>query len=289
MKYREPLFRPPAEAESLIFQVAYGCPHNTCRFCGMYKTVKYQLRNEAETLSEISEAGKFYGNSRRIFLADGDVMALPFERLLTILDAVNAAFPRLARIDLYANGSSILMKSPEQLRMMRERKVHTLYMGLESGSQHVLDRFGKTERVEEMIQAVHVAQGYGFRLSVMILLGLGGKDLREEHISDTVLALNRMQPALLSALRYIRIPGLTLPPEYKPCSEYAVVEELRRIVAGLELEHTVFRANHTSNPLPLAGRFPADREKLLFQLDAELASGRLDREGPGPEPSPFML
>ena len=289
MKYREPLFRPPAEAESLIFQAAYGCPHNTCRFCGMYKTVKYQLRNEAELLDEIREAGKTYGGTRRIFLADGDVMALPFERLFRILDAVNAAFPRLARINFYANGSSILMKTPEQLRMMRERKVHTLYMGLESGSQRVLDCFGKTERADEMTAAVQTAQSLGFRLSVMILLGLGGKKLREEHIAGTVAVLNRMQPSLLSALRYIRIPGLILPPEYIPCPEYDVVEELRRIVAGLELKHTVFRANHTSNPLPLSGRFPADREKLLDQLDNELASDRLDRTGPGAEPSPFML
>ena len=289
MNYREPLFRPPAEAESLIFQVAYGCPHNTCRFCGMYKTVRYQLRNETEVLAEIREAAKFYGGSRRIFLADGDVMAMPFDRLKRILDELNAAFPRLARINLYANGSSILMKTPEQLRMMRERKVHTLYMGLESGSQSVLDQFGKTERVEDMISAVQTAQKCGFRLSVMILLGLGGKNYREEHISGTVRTLNRMQPALLSALRYIRIPGLVLPPEYIPVSEYAAVEELRRIIAGLELEHTVFRANHTSNPLPLSGRFPADREKLLSVLDSELASGSLDREGPGREPSPFML
>jgi radical SAM superfamily enzyme YgiQ (UPF0313 family) len=289
MNYREPLFRPPAEAESLIFQVAYGCPHNTCRFCGMYKTVKYQLRNESEVLAEIREAGKLYGDSRRIFLADGDVMAMPFDRLMRILNELNAIFPRLARINLYANGSSILMKTPEQLRTMRERKVHTLYMGLESGSQTVLDLFGKTERVEDMIAAVQTAQKCGFRLSVMILLGLGGRNYREEHISGTVRALNRMQPALLSALRYIRIPGLVLPPEYIPASEYAVVEELRRIVAGLELEHTVFRANHTSNPLPLSGRFPADREKLLDQLEHELDSGRLDRTGPGTEPSPFML
>ena len=289
MKYIEPLFRPPAEADSLIFQAAYGCPHNRCRFCGMYKTVKYQLRYENEVLAEIREAAKLYADARRIFLADGDVMAMPFDRLKRILDELNAAFPRLARINLYANGSSILMKTSEQLRMMRERKVHTLYMGLESGSQTVLDLFGKTERAEDMIAAVQTAQKCGFRLSVMILLGLGGRNYREEHITGTVRALNRMQPTLLSALRYIRIPGLVLPSEYIPVSEYAVVEELRRIIAGLELERTVFRANHTSNPLPLSGRFPADREKLLSILESELASNSLDREGPGREPSPFML
>lgn len=289
MKYIEPLFRPPAEAESLIFQVAYGCPHNTCRFCGMYKTVKYHLRPEAELLEEIREAGRKYPDVRRIFLADGDVMAMPFERLVRILDGINRNFPRLARINLYANGSSIMLKTVPQLRLMRERKVQTLYMGLESGSQEVLDRFGKTERVDEMTAAVRLAQENGFRMSVMILLGLGGIVWREEHIAGTIQALNRMQPPLLSALRYIRIPGLRLPEGYVPPTEYQTVEELRRIVAGLELEHTVFRANHTSNPLPLSGRFPADREKLLLQLENELASGRLDRTGPGAEPSPFML
>ena len=131
MKYIEPLFRPPAEAESLIFQVAYGCPHNTCRFCGMYKTVKYRLRPEAEVLDEIRDAGRKYPDVRRIFLADGDVMAMPFERLVRILDEINRNFPRLARIDMYANGSSIMLKTVAQLRVMRERKVHTLYMGLE--------------------------------------------------------------------------------------------------------------------------------------------------------------
>lgn len=289
MKYLEPLFRPPAEAESLIFQAAYGCPHNRCRFCGMYKTVRYRLRDEAELLAEIREAGKIYADARRVFLADGDVMALPADRLLRIVDELNRNFPRLARISLYANGSSILGKTPGELRQLRTGKVHTLYMGLESGSQEVLDLFGKTERCEEMISAVLLAQETGFRMSVMILLGLGGKALRETHISRTVHTLNRMRPALLSALRYIRIPGLPLPAGFEAASEYEVVDELRRILAGLDLPRTVFRANHSSNLLPLSGRLPADREKLLRILDAELASGRPDRSSPGPEIDPRLL
>ena len=103
MKYEEPLFRPPAEAGSLIFQVAYGCPHNRCRFCGMYKTVRYRLRNRAEVLAEIAGAGKAWPDTRRVFLADGDVMALPSNLLGEYLEAINAAFPHLARINLYAN------------------------------------------------------------------------------------------------------------------------------------------------------------------------------------------
>ncbi len=272
MKYIEPVFRPPAEAESLIFQVAYGCPHNQCRFCGMYKTVRYRLRHEREVFSEIDEACRHDPDTRRIFLADGDVMALPFERLCRYLEAINQAFPKLTRVNVYANGSSIANKSTRELTVLRQLKLNTLYVGLESGSQSVLDIFNKTETVETMIAAVIAARKLGFKCSVMILLGLGGQALREEHISLTAAALNRMQPQLLAALRYIQLPGLSPPANYVSITEYEAIEELRDIIANLALEHTVFRANHTSNPLPLAGRLSRDRATLLHKLDVELAS-----------------
>lgn len=284
MKYREPLFRPPAEADSLIFQVAYGCPHNGCRFCGMYKGVVYRRRDRGELLAEIAAAGRRYPETGRVFLADGDVMALSGDNLIDCLEALNAAFSRLARVNLYANGSSIAAKSDAELRQLRDLKLNTLYVGLESGCQPVLDGWGKTEAVEIMIAAVVRAQEFGFRASVMILLGLGGRTRREEHIEATAAALNRMQPRLLAALRYIALPGLPPPDGYHPASEYEAVDELRRIVSGLKLERTVFRADHSSNPMPLAGRFPADRERLLAELEAELASGLLDRRGPGRTP-----
>lgn len=287
MKYIDPVFRPPAEAESLIFQVAYGCPHNTCRFCGMYKGVTYRLRPQDEVLHEIAAAGRTYPETTRIFLADGDVMALPFDRLCRYLDAILAAFPRMARISCYANGSAIQNKTDVELQALRARKLATLYMGLESGSQTILDLFSKHESVEAMIDAVLRAQRFGLRCSVMILLGLGGKTLHQEHIAQTCAALNRMQPKLLSALRLIVLPQLPLPTAYEPVTEYEAVAELRAILAGLDLQHTVFRANHTSNPLPLSGRLPADKSILLAQLDAELAANHLDRNGAGP--TPFFL
>lgn len=272
MKYKEPLFRPPAEADSLIFQIAYGCPHNTCRFCGMYKTVRYHLRSKEETLAEIRQAAQIYPETSRIFLADGDVMALPFELLEEYLTVIHEAFPRLSRINIYANGSSILQKTKQQLEILRKLKLNTLYMGLESGSQNVLNRFSKTESVEEMISAVQLAQAIGFRCSVMILIGLGGNDMQQEHIRQTAFALNRMKPALLSALRYILIPGIPLPQGFTPISEQQAIQELYHIIDGLQLERTVFRANHTSNPIPLAGRLPADKEKLLLLLKQEYDS-----------------
>ena len=280
--YEEPLFRPPAEAESLIFQVARGCPHNSCRFCGMYKGVRYHLRNEQEVLHEMEQAGKAFPDVRRIFLADGDVMALPFDLLKKYLEFLLKVFPQVRRINLYANGSSIAARTEEELQILRNLRIHTLYMGLESGCQILLDRFKKKESVHEMVQSVIRTQQMGFSCSVMILLGLAGPDLVERHCRETVDALNLMQMRILSVLRFIPVPGLSLPQEFRQSSEWEAVHELRQILLGLDLHHTVFRANHSSNSLPLAGRFPADKERLLQELDRALeGEDCLDRKGPG--------
>lgn len=283
-EYVEPLFRPPAEANSLIFQIARGCPHNSCRFCGMYKGVRYHERPEHEVLAEFAAVAPSYSNETRIFLADGDVMHLSFDRLHKYLEALNRHFPALARVNSYANASSILSKTPEQLHELRRLKLNTLYLGLESGSAIVLEMVRKHESPQAMAEAVQLAQSHGFTCSVMILLGLGGKKYRDEHIAGTIKVLNQMQPRLLSALRFIPVPNTVMPEQYAEVSEHEGVDELRQIIAGLELRKTVFRSNHSSNPVPLAGRFPSDKAKMLSELDYLLKSGRLDRNGPGMKP-----
>jgi radical SAM superfamily enzyme YgiQ (UPF0313 family) len=284
IKYQEPLFRPPAEADSLIFQAAHGCPHNSCRFCGMYKGVKYSVRPKEEMLEEFAKAGKRYSGVKRIFLADGDIMILPFEQLKLYLEELNRNFPDLSRVNVYANGSSILAKSPDELKELRKLKLTTLYLGLESGDQEILNLVNKGETVNGMIEAVQLAQACGMRCSVMILLGLGGKHMSSQHAASTAEALNKMQPRLLSALRFIEVPNTKMFEGYKAVSEFEAVAELREIIAGLDLKRTVFRANHSSNPIPLEGRFPQNKQDLLHYLDALLSSGRLDKHGPGTVP-----
>ncbi|MEI7900552.1 MAG: radical SAM protein [bacterium] len=279
MQYTERLFRPPAEAESLIFQVALGCPHNTCRFCAMYKGVPYRVRPQEEVLDEFAQAARRHPQERRIFLADGDVMALSFERLRVMLEALNRLFPHLARVNLYANGSSILAKSAAELETLRQLKVNTLYVGIESGDEELLRKVGKGETAAGMCEAVQRAQAAGLKGSVMVLLGLGGREGSARHAEATAAILNRMQPRLLSALRLVDVPGTAMYKGYQTVSEYEAVSELVCLLRGLELEKTVFRANHTSNPVPLEGRFPKDRDALISLLETLLP--RLDKTGPG--------
>jgi len=284
IRYREPLFRPPAEADSLILQIAYGCPHNRCRFCAMYKTVRYAERPEAEVYADLAAAAATWPDATRIFLADGDAMHLSFARLREVLTALNAAFPRLTRVNLYANGSSILAKTPDQLRELRNLKLNTLYLGLESGDEELLRSVAKGETAADMVSAGRLAQECGLRLSVMVLLGLGGATGSTRHATATANALNAMQPRLVSALRYIEVPGVRRWSGYSPLSEYDAVCELRTLLEQLRLAGTVFTANHASNPVPLKGALPRDRDRMLQELSAMLAAGNLDRHGPGTLP-----
>ncbi len=284
MHYHEPLFRPPAEANSLIFQIAYGCPHNSCRFCQMYKSVKYHPKNITEILQEIRQAGELYSNVKRVFLADGDVMALPFAELEKILMALNRHLPALARVNSYANGCSIAAKTDRQLQLLAELKLNTIYLGLESGDDKILRLVNKPDNVATMIEAVERAQHNGLKCSVMALLGIGGQELSQRHAKLTARALNLMQPRLLSILRFIETAGTRMYSGYQPLSEYGAVKELHEILARLTLERTVFTANHASNPLPLKGRLPHDQKKLLNRVEQLLQSGNLDRHGSGSVP-----
>jgi len=130
-----------------------------------------------------------------------------------------------------------------------------------------------------MCEAVQRAQGVGLKCSVMILLGLAGGKGAQAHTEATARILNRMQPRLLSALRFVEVPGCTMYPAYQTATEYEIICELITLLRGLELEQTVFRANHTSNPIALEGRLPKDRDTLVASLEALLP--RLDRKGPG--------
>lgn len=286
----DPQFRPPAEAGSAILQTDIGCPHNACTFCGMYKHLRFRRRPWDEVQAVIREVAGRNPHADRVFLADGDVMARPTEELRAILDALAASFPRLARVSLYANGTSIAAKTDDDLRDLRARRLHTLYLGLESGDDAVLAHCRKAETADAMVVAVQRAQAAGLRASVMVLLGLAGRAGSARHARLTAEALNRMQPRLLSTLRVIPVPGTPLAREveagrFEMLTEAEVVEELRLLLAGLDLRGTVFRADHASNVLALQGRLPAQRDLLLAQLDALLRSGRLDRRSPGALPS----
>ena len=272
IQYQGMVIRPPSEADSLLLQITLGCSHNKCTFCGTYPDKTFRKRPIDEVFEDIDSVKPYAGSITRIFLCDGDAMVLSQDHLLKVLDRLNSAFPNLQRVGIYANARDILKKMPEELEELSRKKLTIGYIGLESGSDEVLRRVKKGATAQEQIDAVRKAQEAGIKMSVIALLGLGGRELSEEHAKKTAWALNEMQPRFASFLTLMLVPGTELAGQYQR-GEFELLEpmeflvELRIIVRDLELKNTIFRTNHASNFLALGGTFPKDKEKILAELD----------------------
>lgn len=280
MRYHGMVIRPPSEADSYILQVTYGCSHNRCTFCGTYGDKPFQVRPTEEVLEEIAVAKSEIPDTRRVFLADGNAFVLGAEQLLGILDALAAAFPRLRRVGIYGNARDILNKTDAELAAIRQRKLEIVYIGLESGSDEVLHRIHKGATAAEMTEAVQKLRRAGIRASVIALLGLGGRELSREHAEQTGRVVSAMNPEYFSILTLMLIPGTELHRQWQSGTfelpqPLELLGELRQVLACLDgLSRCIFRTNHASNYLPLAGTLSRDKARLLATLDEALTQGR---------------
>jgi radical SAM superfamily enzyme YgiQ (UPF0313 family) len=268
------VFRPPSEAKSLILRVTVGCAHNACTFCGMYRDVAFRTRPLTEIKRLIDLAARHYSEQRRIFLADGDALVLKTDKLLEIMRMLQEAFPKLSRITCYGGPRDILRKTPEELAALKRAGLQIIYMGIESGDDDVLDRVAKGASAEEMIAAGRRVIAAGMKLSAMVILGLGGKELTKRHALNTARVINAINPTMLSALTLMLHEGTLLRQaadrgEFIPLSTYEFMAELKLMVSKINVSSPcIFRSNHASNFLPLAGTFPKDKDRLLANIDA---------------------
>ena len=268
--YDYPLYRPPSEADSTIFQVTLGCSFNKCSFCNMYRTKEYVERPWDEIKSEIQMAAKFYPDTRRVFLADGDALNLSKDRMIEILKYLRVNFPRLERISCYAMPKNILQKKDDDLKEIRAAGLDMLYVGIESGNDVVLRKVTKGATYKTIVQACQKAKHYGYILSCMVILGLGGKTYSKEHISDTARILSDTAPDYVGALTLHLEEGIyhefmdKFGEPFVPLDDLNVLDELEILIANLNPSRPViFRANHASNVYSIGGTMPEDREKLL--------------------------
>jgi radical SAM superfamily enzyme YgiQ (UPF0313 family) len=282
MRYRGLVIRPPSEAGSFILQVAYGCSHNACTFCPTYKGIRFEPRDLGEILEDIEEASSLVPGNRRVFLADGNALCLAADDLKTILTALREAFPLLQRVGIYANASDINEKKEEELQELAGLGLDIVYLGLESGDDRVLERVRKKDRCDDMISAVKRARDCGMKTSIIVLLGLGGRDGSRKHAIKSAQAVSNMDPDYLSALTLMVVPGTQLYREQQAGEfilpdQMALLQELRLFLEGCELTSCVFRANHASNYLPLKGVLSRDKEEMLKAVDIAIQRPELLR------------
>ncbi len=268
MRYREPVYRPPSEANSYLLPVTDGCSHNKCSYCAMYIAKRFSVRPLEEVLDDIDMAAQRMPRTRRVFLLDGDAMTLSAAKLVPILEALRANFPELQRVSSYTNAISVNNKTDEELAQLRSLGLTLGYLGLETGDEVVNERIVKGASIDDQVRAVQRAQAAGIKMSVMVLLGMGGRDRTREHAIHTGQVVSRMDPRYISCLCVTPVPGTPLHEQveagtFEMITPEETLEELRLLVENLELSGAVFRSNHASNYLPLGGRLPADKQRLL--------------------------
>ena len=273
--YDTPVFRPPSEARSFILRVTRGCAHNKCTYCNMYRGVPFQILKDEEISRQIALAAH-YGKDRvrRVFLADGDALVLPTAKLLKILQALRDTFPKLQRVSSYAAPKDILRKSEEELRQLKEAGLQLLYYGMVTGDDITLKAVNTGVNGEEAVEAGRRVTASGMKLSIMVILGLAGKEGSKRHALETAKAINIIQPTMWSALCLMLYRGSELLDqfergEFNPLSPAECMEELYTIMENVNLpedKHCLFRSNHISNYIPLAGTLPKDKQRLLREI-----------------------
>ena len=277
IRYVEPVFRPPSEAESLILPVTEGCSWNKCAFCEMYTAPQkaFRARDEAEVIDSIRRTGERYGAQlRRVFLADGDALVLPTRRLLGYLEAIRTHLPAVHRVSSYCLARNLKKKSVAELKELAAAGLTLAYLGAESGDDEVLARVNKGETFASTREALDKLGEAGITRSVMILNGLGGETLSAQHADNSARLANATQPEYLSMLVVTLHNGgrrfLQAWPEWQALSQQGLFTEMERFLAALELRRTVFRSDHASNWLVLKGTLGADKAKLLAQVRAAI-------------------
>lgn len=275
MYYDMPLYRPPSEAYSLIFQVTLGCSHNRCAFCTMYRQKKFRIRPWEELRADILEAVISYRRTSRIFLADGDAMVIDTDYMIRILGFLYEKFPSLERVTAYANPSNLLEKSAEDLQRIRKAGLQMLYFGIETGDDDLLVRIRKGATAHELITSAKKAIDAGFMLSATIILGLAGKKGSEHHAIETARVCSAINPQYLSALTIMledhnRYFSRCLGKDWEMMNKVEILNELRTMVEHFHLDNCIFRSNHASNYLPIKATLNQDKGKLLQEIDTAL-------------------
>lgn len=273
--YDFPPFRPPSEANSLLLRVTRGCPWNRCTFCSMYKGVKFEIRDLEEILGDIELAKDLYGDRiRTVFIGDSNSLVAKTEMLVKILNALFSSFPHIERVTSYARAKTIAKKPLEDLIKVYEAGLTRLHVGLETGDRELLKEIEKGASPEEMIEAGKKAKEAGFEYSLYVLLGIGGEEKWEQHARGTAEVLNQVDPHFIRVRTFIAQPNSLFYEaveggRFQPASPETILKETKLLLERLQVA-SLFLSDHISNLLPLHGKLPQDKEKMIQMIEEAL-------------------
>jgi len=282
--YEGMIIRPPSEAYSLLLQVTVGCSHNRCTFCGTYRQKKFKIKPVERIEKDLLEA-RTYGPIEKLFLCDGDALIIPQHRLEEILLMINRYLPKLERIGSYANAKSILRKSVDELKKLKELGLKIIYLGVETGNVELLKKIDKGATYEQMVEAARRIKEAGIELSATVILGIGGIEKSIEHAMDTARILTDMDPDYVGALTLMLVPQTELYNDYMAGKlvlpdKIGFIRELYLMIANSNFRDCYFTSNHASNYLPIKARLPGQKEKTLKMIGSVIEEKDVSRMRP---------
>jgi radical SAM superfamily enzyme YgiQ (UPF0313 family) len=276
MRYEGNIFRPFSEANSYLLQCTIGCSHNKCTFCGMYKDKVFRIRSLDEIFSDIKMAKEAYTDLEKIFLCDGDAVAIDTGILLQILGELYKTFPSLRHVGSYVGPKSTLDKGLPDLIKLREAGLTKAYLGVESGDEKTLQEIKKGVSRDQMLTAGKYLLEAGINLSVMVLLGIAGKGERSrEHAIATANICNEMKPQYLAALTVTPVPGTVLynkisKNEFEMMDPFETLHEMKLMIENINIDGIKFVGTHASNYLPVTGKLQQDKRDMISLIEAVL-------------------
>lgn len=271
--YDEPLYRPPAEANSVIIQVTLGCSFNKCSFCTMYETKEFQIRPIEEVFKDIDTLSLYDSDATKMFLADGDALVLETSHLVKILNYAYEKFKKLRRVSIYASAFNIYDKSLEELKLLKENGLDLIYYGIESGDFDILKKIQKPISNEKMIEGLNKVSLANIKISATVILGIAGKKHSNDHIKNSAKIINNTTITYLSTLQLMltnytyekfvkRFDG-----NFEMLNDLEMLEEQKKFLEELNPKNKViFRSNHVSNSYSLAGTLNKDKQKLIDEV-----------------------
>ncbi|MEK7309308.1 MAG: radical SAM protein [Planctomycetota bacterium] len=275
MRYEDPIYRPPSEADSLLIQATIGCPHNKCTFCGMYKGKRFRIRPVDEIKEDILTARKLYGDAfDSAFFPDGNTIIMRTSQLEEIFTFARRTFPNLKRITLYASAKFLKLKSLADLKRLKVAGLNRLHKGLESGNDEILRRIQKGADSKLMISTGQKVKAAGIELSEYVLVGIGGAELWAEHAQDTARVLNAINPDFIRLRTWVPVPNAPLYEDYQSgkfqlLSPHQALKETRLLLENLDVS-SLFLSDHISNFVNLSGHLPRDKQNMLDKIDRAL-------------------
>ena len=270
MHFSSGINRPPYEARDGFLQITSGCTHGTCKFCNFYKDSKFKYSPMEEIEADIKELSELGWEFERIYLQGADPFIRSYEDLVDIAEMIYKYLPTVKTIGGYARVDNLKNKTVEQLKHLFELGYCYFYFGMESGDDKLLKRMNKGYKSEMIIEQCKKMDEAGMPYIGNFLGGLGGHNYGLSHARESARVINQLKPAMIYASELTLFPDTPLSEEveagtFEEATELERIQELQEFIRCLETE-TEFRAEHVTIPVPIYGKVPQDKEKMINKL-----------------------